>query len=593
MPQTHGHVTYVVDPPEPATLHNRRRIPRGGQWRVVGEPHIIMRMKRVFPRVLASAAGGILLSDTPEVCRDLQWVLERWPLHLDQQTRVRLAAGADQHRATETVVEEILAGHREPDRSRIPGRTPRDYQQQAADLILATGRLLCTDEVGLGKTFTSLLTLAAEDALPALVVTLSGTMPAQWLHELQLAWPELLGHIVMTGKVYDPATKRTCRGRQPDVLIMNYHKLDKWADHLSGRVRTVIFDEAQELRHTGTGKYTAAVYVAANAKYRVGATASPIYNYGGEVHSVVDVIAPGALGSREEFLREWGVPTGMNGDHIKVTRPELLHSYLTAEGLMLGRTRVQVGRELPPTQLIEQHVDADPRALDSVSTGAVEMARFILAREGSHTERWRARGELDNQLRQATGIAKAPHVAGFVNMLLESEPRVVLWGWHRSCYDIWLDLLQTHRPVLFTGTETPVEKRESLKLFKSGESRVLVMSLRSGIGIDGLQEVCNVGVFGELDWSPQVHRQCIGRLRRDGQDNPTLAYFLVADEGSDPLVAETLNVKQMQADLIVGHGAGTVTAVADGVDRVGRLAARVLARAGVELPHPVEERQAG
>src|SRR5579884_3848269 len=43
------------------------------------------------------------------------------------------------------------------------------------------------------------------------------------------------------------------------------------------------------------------------------------------------------------------------------------------------------------------------------------------------------------------------------------------------------------------------------------------MSLRSGAGLDGLQEDCTVGVFGELDWSPEQHRQCIGRLDRDGQ----------------------------------------------------------------------------
>lgn len=589
MSRTHGALTYVVDPPEPATLLDRRRVPRGGHWRIVAQPHVMLRIKRIFPRVLTSATGAVLLTDTPEVCRDLEWVLQRWPLDVDAATWSRLAGGAHRHRSMETAVDDILAGRRAAPAGRVPARAPRDYQQQAADLVLATGRLLCTDEVGLGKSFTALLTLAAADALPALVVTLSGTMPAQWLHELQLAWPDLLGHIVKTGTPYDPATKRDCRGRQPDVLILNYHKLDKWADVLAGKVRTVIFDEAQELRHPGTGKYCAAAYVAANATYRVAATASPIYNYGGEVHSVLDVIAPGTLGSREEFLREWGVQVGQG--HIKVSRPQLLHSHLTAEGLMLGRTRAQVGRELPPTQLIEQHVEIDPRALDSVSAGAVEMARFILARDGSHTERWRASGELDKRLRQATGIGKAPHVAAFVDLLLESEPRVVLWGWHRSVYGIWLDRLARHQPVLFTGTESPTEKRAALAEFAAGRSRVLIMSLRSGVGIDGLQQVCNVGVFGELDWSPQVHRQCIGRLRRDGQDNPTLAYFLVADEGSDPLIAETLNVKQMQADLIVGHAAGAITAAGDGADRITRLAATVLDRAGIA--HPPTERKAG
>ena len=43
--------------------------------------------------------------------------------------------------------------------------------------------------------------------------------------------------------------------------------------------------------------------------------------------------------------------------------------------------------------------------------------------------------------------------------------------------------------------------------FIDGDARVLMMSLRSGAGLDGLQEVSHTAVFGELDWSPGVHRQ--------------------------------------------------------------------------------------
>jgi hypothetical protein len=47
----------------------------------------------------------------------------------------------------------------------------------------------------------------------------------------------------------------------PDVLIIPYSKLRGWGDHLAGRVRTVIFDEVQELRRP-TAKYEAAARVA-------------------------------------------------------------------------------------------------------------------------------------------------------------------------------------------------------------------------------------------------------------------------------------------------------------------------------------------
>ena len=162
-------------------------------------------------------------------------------------------------------------------------------------------------------------------------------------------------------------------------------------------------------------------------------------------------------------------------------------------------------------------------------------------------------GELDMLVRQATGVAKAPYVASFVRLLLEAGENVVLFGWHREVYDIWLAGLASYNPRLYTGTESPTAKQEAVDQFRAGQCRVLIVSLRSGAGLDGLQDVCSTCVFGELDWSPAVHEQCIGRVHRDGQGRGVMAYFLVADEGSDPFVCELLGMKRSQVEGIRGE----------------------------------------
>ncbi len=260
----------------------------------------------------------------------------------------------------------------------------------------------------------------------------------------------------------------------------------------------------------------------------------------------MDILQSGVLGSREEFLREWG---GFAGNHVKVNNPAALGSYLREQGLMLGRTRKEVGRELPQTIKVPQFIDADASALEKVAGDAAAMARLILSDTTSRQEKFRAAGELDWKMREATGIAKAPYVAEFVKLLLEAEEKVVLFGWHRAVYDIWNDMLADHRPVMYTGSESPKQKDEAQDAFVHGDSRVLIMSLRSGAGVDGLQLASRTAVFGELDWSPQVHEQAIGRLRRDGMaDEPPVAYFLNSTEGSDPAIMETLAVKRNQAE---------------------------------------------
>jgi SNF2 family DNA or RNA helicase len=126
-----------------------------------------------------------------------------------------------------------------------------------------------------------------------------------------------------------------------------------------------------------------------------------------------------------------------------------------------------------------------------------------------------------------------------------------LWGWHREVYDIWLKEMEDLKPAMYTGSETAAQKDREKKRFISGETKLLIMSLRSGAGIDDLQHYCSTGVFGELDWSPGIHQQCIWRIDREGQTKPVTAFFLVTDDGSDPPIMDVLGIKASEATQIV------------------------------------------
>ncbi len=71
------------------------------------------------------------------------------------------------------------------------------------------------------------------------------------------------------------------------------------------------------------------------------------------------------------------------------------------------------------------------------------------------------------------------------------------------------------------------------------------------MGLDGLQNRSNIVVIGELDWSPMVHNQLIGRLDRDGQQEQVTAIYLVSDFGSDPLIIDMLGIKSSQSHNII------------------------------------------
>ncbi|HAR45577.1 MAG TPA: helicase SNF2, partial [Nitrospiraceae bacterium] len=290
---------------------------------------------------------------------------------------------------------------------------------------------------------------------------------------------------------------------------------------------------------------------------------------------------PGALGTRDEFVREWC--TGTYGDEKKIADPRAFGEYLRREGLMIRRTRSDVGRELPPLTKVPQFVDSDRRALDRIKGSAVELAKTILAAQQNYKgEKMLAAEEFNVLMRQATGIAKAPYVAEFVRLLLEGgEKKIVLYGWHREVYGIWLQLLKDYNPRLYTGTESPKQKDEAKKAFIEEDCRLLIVSLRAGAGMDGLQRVCRTVVVGELDWSPGVHEQNIGRVYRDEQEDPVMAYFLISEEGSDPIIADVLGIKRGQIEGVRDPNAELIEKLETDTGNVKRLAEAYLKRVGV------------
>jgi SNF2 family DNA or RNA helicase len=546
-----------------------------------------MRLKRWFPKIETANYGkNHRIKATPENCLDLQIFLKRYPMDV-RPSELFLEERANLHIERMSLVDRLLRG--EGNDKVFPLKLlPREYQSLAANMWLTTGGLLLADDVGLGKTAVSFCGLIDPKLRPALVVTLSH-LPIQWASELA-KFTDLRCHILKKGTPYDILDKE---GRVPDVIISNYHKLAGWADTLETVVKSVTFDECQELRHKGTQKYDAAEQIAHSVDYRLGLSATPIYNYGGEIWNVCNVITPEALGTWDEFSREW---CEYKGQHHTIKDPSAFGLYARETGVMLRRTRKEVKRELPGIIRVPQWIQSDPEAFKRLKGQAIELAKLILKQTQDYRgQKMQAAGEFDMKMRQATGISKAPFVADFVRFLVEeNDTPVVLYGWHRDVYEIWLEKLRGNpasgipnlNPVMYTGTESPKQKEWAKQEFLSGRSKVMIISLRAGQGMDGLQEHCHVCVFGELDWSPGVHEQCEGRVHRDGQDDSVTSYYLLADEGSDPVISDVLGLKRQQIEGIRDPNQDFVTALQIDPEHIKKMATKYLTDHGIPIPQP-------
>lgn len=525
-------------------------------WRLSDvPPNVAVMLKRIFTRIAKADPGPWHFDNTPATCADLVWFTTRYPMAMGDRDRASLVHGLALHERNQGVLEDILSpAYQPPDRpGLVPGQALRHYQQRSTELLGTVGGQLNGDLTGLGKTFSAAGACLLPGALPAAIVTEAHTQ-TQWLQRLN-GFVDLDVVPVTTTRPMKQ-TSADVRHRpidlpQADIYLFRYSNIASWVDWLAQmRIGLIAWDEVQQLRRgIESQKGAASKAIADLAAYRLGLSATPIYGYGREIYEIMQFIDPSVLHTRAEFKREWLT------DDERLTDPDALGAHLKESHVFVRRTRADVGRELPTVNRFPEYVDIDRKVLDSVDKLARELA--IKATQGTFTERGQATRDLDALMRHRTGVAKAPMVAQYARLMVEAGEPIVMAGWHRDVYDIWLDELADLNPAMYTGSETAKQKTDSERRFLAGETDILIMSLRSGTGLDTLQYRAQTILLGELDWSPQVHNQLIDRLNRertDGVVNKVMAVFLVADMGADPPMLETLGLKASEAHGVIDPG---------------------------------------
>lgn len=507
-----------------------------GYWIISeAEPHICIKLKAIF-RKIDKYGNKFKFLDTPENCHDLSWFIGRYPLAVTEGNLKILLRQKRNHIAELNELESIMLPEYTPGPMMLKsGYAGRHYQVKGVEIFMKRKRLLIGDDIGLGKTLIGILSMMQPGTAPCIVVVQTHLVK-QWRDEIQ-KFTNLHVHLMKGRSAYSLP--------QADVYITKYSCISGWTDIMAKKFfKMAIFDECQELRRTDSDKYRAARVVSLNVDFCMGLSASPIYNYGDEIYNVVDCLNEGALGNRTEFMREW-----LGYDGKRVSDPKALGAYLRENFIMIRRTRQEVGRELPPINKIIQEVEFDEVAVKEAEDIARQLA--IKVTTGSFVERGAAARDLDVFVRHNTGVSKARGVAAYLKILLENDEPVLVAAWHRDVYKILMEELAEFKPVMYTGSESPAQKEKAKQAFISGETNCFIISLRSGIGLDGLQQRCNTVVFAELDWSPKVHDQVAGRIDRDGQENQVTVIYLVSNCGSDPLIIDMLGIKSSQSHGII------------------------------------------
>ena len=523
------------------TLHYFKR---SSVWQIKAEPQVIETLKRLWPSTSGGRRGEVRRTASRRTTEDLSWIMQRWPLMLEgtDGNVWNEALKAAQTAYRRRILAKTYRSPYEPPAAVFEGEL-REFQKLGLSFLLTTPHALLADEMGLGKTVQALAAIGSLRAFPALLVVpphlvLNWTRETERFLRIRGELPRI--HVIKGLTPYQLP--------ESDIYIVHYLLLRGWKRVLEEfPFRMIVFDEIQELRRTGSEKYSAASLLAEHCERVIGLSGTPIYNRGAEIWNVVNILEFHFLGDYDSFTREWC--TGYGNQVVR--HPEELGAYLRSEGLMLRRTKAEVLPELPEKRRLVQQIDHDDRLYQQMMAPVLELLSQLDAPTLSPSERALLENEVSQGERQATGLSKAPFVCQFVRALVEAGESVLLFAHHHSVMDVYKRELKSLHPAFITGRETTAQKEQNAARFMDGRTDLCCVSLRSASGLNLQRATCVV--FGELDWSPAVHAQAEDRAHRMGHRDSLLCYYLVAPQGSDMIIQEALGLKVSQFIGLMGE----------------------------------------
>jgi hypothetical protein len=161
--------------------------------------------------------------------------------------------------------------------------------------------------------------------------------------------------------------------------------------------------------------------------------------------------------------------------------------------------------------------------------------------------------------RREVALAKLPECIRYIKDLLLSVDKLVVFAYHRDVMMALREALTPYGVAMIIGGMHPKKKHMEVQEFINQESIRIFLGqvMAAGESIDGLQKVCNYGVFIESSWLAKDIKQPIGRLRRKLQKFSRVFFDFLAVEGTiEYQVLGSVFKKQKNIDYLMGDGYG-------------------------------------
>lgn len=400
----------------------------------------------------------------------------------------------------------------------------RDYQEKGVRWLqmlhhYGFGGILA-DDMGLGKTLQTIAfsTSQVTEDSRVLILAPSGLI-YNWADEFRKFAPQLDLAVVHGLK----ANREAILSENHQIYVTSYATFRQDSELYQEMAFDFLFlDEAQVMKNAQTKIAQSLRQFVVPAVFALSGT--PIENHLGELWSIFQIVLPGLLPSKKEFMK---LPAERVAQFIKP--------------FVMRRKKEEVLTELPDLiEVVYKNELEDQQK--AIYLAQLQQMRDRLA-QVTDQEFQRSRVEILSGLMRLRQICDTPALfmddyqgaSGKLDSLRDLLLQVADGG-HRvlifSQFKGMLEKIEQELPDLgltsfkITGSTPAHDRQEMTKAFNQGERDAFLISLKAGgvgLNLTGADTV----ILVDLWWNPAVEAQAIGRAHRMGQEQMVEVYRLI------------------------------------------------------------------
>ena len=400
----------------------------------------------------------------------------------------------------------------------------RDYQKKGIQWLqmlyhYGFGGILA-DDMGLGKTLQTIAFLSSQAQADTSVLILAPSgLIYNWADEFQKFAPDLDVVVVHGLKSH----RESILAENHQIYVTSYATFRQDSEIYRDLSFDFLFlDEAQVMKNAQTKIAQSLRRFVVPSVFALSGT--PIENHLGELWSIFQIVLPGLLPAKKEFMKlstervaQFIKPFVMRRkkEEVLTELPDLIEVVYKNE-LEDQQKAIYLAQLQQMQERLGQVSDLEfQRNRVEILTGLMRL-RQICDTPALFMEDYQGEsGKLDSLRDLLTQIAEGGH-------------RVLIFSQFRGM----LDRIEQELPELgltsfkITGSTPSQDRQEMTKAFNQGERDVFLISLKAGgvgLNLTGADTV----ILVDLWWNPAVESQAIGRAHRMGQEQAVEVYRLV------------------------------------------------------------------